>query len=218
MSYHDDTLTGIPEFPTSELVFKRCCDRKQITCFRKVSQSDIDNVRSGFYSLDNETTRNQFVLDYFRTHSRNDKTILFSVVGQVICETCWRLVYGIRYHKFKSLLSKFENGVLVAEHGLLGSSNTSASTIRMTSWMRSFFSKVGDRMPMSTDVHLPSCLTKADVYEPAGDDLTQGGLQCCSASQFYAIWNSNFNHVKIPKVYILSMIRARPILHLHVGK
>jgi len=27
-----------------------------------------------------------------------------------------------------------------------------------------FFKKVGDHMPVKTEVHLPSCLTKGDVY------------------------------------------------------
>ncbi len=58
-------------------------------------------------------------------------------------------------------------------------------------------------MPTSTDVHLPSCLTKADVYALAVDDLSQGGLKCCKPSTFYEIWRSEFPHVKIPKVNVI---------------
>ena len=40
-------------------------------------------------------------------------------------------------------------------------------------------------MPMSKIIHLPSCV---DVYELAKEDLTQGGLECCSESTMYDIW------------------------------
>lgn len=202
--FHDNYVhtccVGTPEFPTRQLLFKHCCDRKKITCFRKLSQLDIDVIREEFYGFGNETVRNQYVLDYFRTHSHDCKKITYTVAGQVICENSWRMVYGIRYNKFKSLILKFQSGVIRAIHGRASSSNLSTDTMRMTCWMRSFFSKVGDRMPMSNELHLPSCLTKADVYELACDDLTQGGLQCSSLSQFYSIWTAEFNYVKIPKV------------------
>ena len=42
-------------------------------------------------------------------------------------------------------------------------------------------------MPTGADIHLPSCLTKADVYCIAVDDLSQGGLECCKRSAFYDI-------------------------------
>ena len=88
----------------------------------------------------------------------------------------------------------------MAEHGRVGKGRYSDASIRAISWMRMFFNKVGDRMPMKDDVHLPSCLTKADVYSLASDDLCQGGLGCCSRASFYRIWKEEFPHVKIPRV------------------
>ena len=35
------------------------------------------------------------------------------------------------------------------------------ATLRCTSWLRTFVNKVGDHMPMSKDIHLPSCLEGA---------------------------------------------------------
>ena len=55
-------------------------------------------------------------------------------------------------------------------------------------------------MPVKTEIHLPSCLTKGDVYALAVDDLSQGGLESCKISKFYQIWQQEFPHVKIPKV------------------
>lgn len=76
---------------------------------------------------------------------------------------------------------------VVAEHGRLGKSHIGDASIRVISWLRTFVQKVGDRMLSSSDIHLPSCLTKADVYAVAADDLCQGGLKCCNMSTFYAI-------------------------------
>ena len=109
------------------------------------------------------------------------------------------MTYGIRTNKFTSLLTKFQAGVLVAQHGRLGF-RTCDATLRCTSWMRSFVNKISDHMPMSKDMHLPSCLTKADVYDLAWDDLTEGGMQCCSKRTFYRVWRTEFPRVKIPKV------------------
>lgn len=78
-------------------------------------------------------------------------------------------------------------GVVVAEHGRLGKSHTKDATIRVISGLRMFVQKVGDQIPASIDVHLPSCLTKADVYTLAFDDLSEGGLDCCKPSTPYRI-------------------------------
>lgn len=176
-----------------------CCQRKEITCFKLLTQATIERIRSTIYSI-SETEQIQLILNYMREHSQGDQGILYSVGGQQVCETCFRMVYGFRYNRFAAMKAKFQSGVVVAEHGRLGRCEISDSSIRVTSWLRTFSEKVGDRMPTSTAIHLPACLTKADVYSLASDDLSQGGLECCSISTFYEIWNRNFSHVKIPKV------------------
>jgi len=40
---------GIPEFSTEVLLTKHCCSRSVVTCFRKLSQVDIDRVREHLY-------------------------------------------------------------------------------------------------------------------------------------------------------------------------
>lgn len=87
--------------------------------------------------------------------------IKYIIGGEEVCELCWRLVYGIRYNKFRTLKEKFRSGILLLEHRRTGRLNTSESTMRLLEWMRSFFCKIGDYMPMSDQIHLPSCLDKA---------------------------------------------------------
>ena len=181
-------------------MFRKCCDRKRITCFKSISQATIEQCRDQLDSLGSETRQNQFIITYMRDHSRKDKSVLYTLCGEQVCEVCWRLTYGIRYNKFRGLKDKYTSGVVALEHGLTGRLNTSQSSLRLISWMRSFFEKIGDHMPMSDALHLPSCLTRVDVYELAKDDLTQGGLACCSLAHMYKVWNDEFPHVKIPKV------------------
>ena len=197
---------GIPEFCTEALLTKHCCSRSVVTCFRKLSQVDIDGLRERLYSLESETAQNQLVLDYFAQHSSDSSAVMYTVAGKTVCESCWRLVHGLRYNKFSSLKQKFAAGVIRVEHGRQGLLQPRDSTLRATSWLRTFVDKVGDHMPMNSSLHLPSCLTKADVYSLACDDLTQGNIQCCAISTFYDVWSKDFSHVQIPKVRMCQCI------------
>ena len=180
---------------------KCCCSSKKVTCFKLLSQAKIESIQHAFYSSSmTETAQSQKVLDYMREHNADGKTILYTIAGQEVCETCFRMVYGLRYNRFLSIKKKFASGVIVTEHGRLGRGHHNSTTIRAISWLRMFVEKVGDHMPMNENIHLPSCLTKADVYNLAVDDLSQGNLECCPKSKFYKIWQSEFSHVKIPKV------------------
>ena len=87
-------FTGTPEFTSAVLMNKTCCNRKNVTCFKLLSQALIDSIRSEFYTL-TETEQTQVVVDYMRRHSRDDKTILYTVGGQRVCTSCFRMVYGL---------------------------------------------------------------------------------------------------------------------------
>ena len=192
-------ISGQPEFSTVSLMTRCCCHRKEVTCFKLLTQATIERIRSAVFSR-SETEQTQLILNYMREHSQGDQHVSYTVGGQQVCETSFRMVYGFRYNRFAAMKAKYRSGVLVAEHGRLGRCEISNSNIRVTSWLRAFSDKVGDRMPTSAVIHLPACLTKADVYALANDDLSQGNLRCCSISTFYEIWNRSFPHVKIPKV------------------
>ena len=126
------------------LMTKLCCNRKAVTCFKK-SQADFERIREEFNSLGTETGQAQCLLDYMREHSRGDKSVLYTVAGQEVCESSFRMVYGVRFNRFVSLKAKFLDGVAVAEHGRLGKSHIGDGAIRVISWLCSFVHKVGDR-------------------------------------------------------------------------
>ena len=103
---------------------KHCCNTKAVTCFKFLSQSTIEKLRSTVYSV-SETEQAQMILNYMVNHSQGDRSVLYTVGGQIVCESCFRMVYGFRYNRFSSMKSKFLDGVLlIAEHGRLGRSET----------------------------------------------------------------------------------------------
>ena len=193
---------------------RSCCARKKITCFKHLSQQSIESIQEKFYAL-SETEQVQKVLTYMNEHSRADGSVLYSVGGQEVCETAFRMAYGLRYNQFASMKLKHSSGAIVAEHGNVGKGHHHDASVRTISWLRMFFDKVGDRLPMRDDIHLPSCLKKADVYALAADDLSQGGLECCSHATFYKIWMEEFPTVKIPRVSSTCMYILQSVLCMH---
>ena len=98
---------------------KSCCDRSSVTCFKLLSQHHIESVRSEFYKS-SEVMQTQQIVSYMRQHCQDDQSVLYTVAGQEVCETCFRMVYGIRYKRFLSMKAKFQSGTIVVEHGLFG--------------------------------------------------------------------------------------------------
>ena len=192
-------MLGTPQFPVASLMTRHCCSRKAVTCFKLLAQSTIEYIRLSIYSV-SEIEQTQVVVNYMVQHSQGDRHVLYTVGGQEVCETCFCMVYGFCRNCFAAIKTKFLNGVLRAEHGRFGRSETSDVSVRVISWLRIFVEKVGDRMPTSMAIHLPSCLTKSDVFALATDELSQGGLKCCKLFTFYEIWKREFPNVKIPRV------------------
>ena len=105
----------------------------------------------------------QHIVSYMQQHCRDDRSVMYTVAGHEVCETCFRMVYGIRYKRFLTMKAKFQCGVVTVEHGHFGRGSYNNTTVRMISWLRMFIDKVGDHMPATSQIHLPACLTKSDV-------------------------------------------------------
>ena len=58
-------------------------------------------------------------------------------------------------------------------------------------------------MPNSMTTHLPSNLTKTNIYQKLVYEMKQRGKpDILSQSYFFDIWKKNFSHVTIPKVSV----------------
>lgn len=115
--------TGNPRIPTERLPYlhvystctynltcfmaKSCCKQKALICFKHLSQVAIELARSDWNSCATETEQTQYLLSYMRQHSRGDKSILYTVAGQEMCEAGFRMVYGLRYNRFNAIKAKF---------------------------------------------------------------------------------------------------------------
>ena len=76
-------------------------------------------------------------------------------------------------------------------------------TEQASTWMASWFGKLGDQMPDSRMIHLPHFLTKDAVYKEMRMEMMEAGMptsDILSLSHFYALWTKQFAHVSIPKV------------------
>ena len=68
----------------------------------------------------------------------------------------------------------------------LGRKFSHGHVVRAKTWLDMFINKLGDHMPTDGTIHLPSCLTKSDIYELASEDLGDGGINTvCSKSSFF---------------------------------
>ena len=67
-----------------------------------------------------------------------------------------------------------------------------------------YFNLIGDKMPNTCQIHLPSWETQKVIHTHYCEDMLQQGIEqeeVAGLSLFYKIWTENFSHVVIPKVW-----------------
>ena len=89
---------------------------------------------------------------------------------------------------------------LPANYGRSGIESIGVQNAR--EYFEDLFDKTGDKMPnlVPPEIHLPSCLTKLEVWRSVKRQLKSVGLECCSYARFVAIWKKHYKQVKIPQV------------------
>ena len=71
------------------------------------------------------------------------------------------------------------------------------------SWLEKFSSEFGDKMPDSNKIHLPSSMSRKDVYDRMVAELTEAGETPCSLTRFLFLWRKEHKNISIPKVCFL---------------
>ena len=117
-----------------------------------------------------------------------------------ICYIAWLTVHGISEKRFQKILKCYANGI-VSINEKTSHWRTQKSEIAKA-WMKSSFSRMGDRMPDSAAIHLPSYLDRKTLYDMMRNDLVGEGQPIISYSQFCSLMASEFSHVGIPKVIL----------------
>ncbi len=75
-------------------------------------------------------------------------------------------------------------------------------------WLDNYTQKYADKLPNTEKLHLPSCLTRHDVYAMCRSELEDSNFPYVSESHFYLLWRQHYKHVVIPKVTM-----KRPMYH-----
>ncbi|XP_074659473.1 uncharacterized protein LOC141912156 [Tubulanus polymorphus] len=186
--------------PVNKLCSTHCCDE---WCLAEIPLQKISDVRSDFQSL-KMYEQKQFILDYLLHHSIETDTdslnVIFTIGAFKTCSRAWMLALGIKKSRYYSIKREFTEGSAksISPPGISRSGSfTSASQVTMA-WLREYCEKFADKLPNQEKLHLPSCLTKGDVFRMCEEEL--GTDNVCSESHFYHLWRNHFENVSIPKV------------------
>lgn len=180
-----------------------CCEKR---CLRQLSIDDIHHVEVVLQER-SQTDKRNYVLDFLQQYSvlkeAGDYDVNFIIKGKPVCREAWLLAYNLPKNSFWRLMSKFKEGATKLEHGNKGKKSIMAKTGECIAWLQYFFTTIGDHMPDSNAIHLPSCFSKRDIYKKMLEENSSFNQPTVSLSHFYSIWEKYFNHVTIPKVIIL---------------
>lgn len=130
--------------------------------------------------------------------SRIGQEVIFIVEGYHVCKTAWMAAHGVGEKMFKRTFQFFSEGFVVFETETDG--KLSAKSMAAKSWMKLHFSRIGDIMPDSLTIHLPSYLDCRMLHNYMKSDFEKQGEECISYSQFCSLFKSHFPDVRIPKV------------------
>ena len=67
-------------------------------------------------------------------------------------------------------------------------------------WLEKFSSEFGDKMPDSDRIHLPSSMSRKDIYDRMCAELTEAGDKPSSLTRFLYLWRTDHKNISIPKV------------------
>ena len=195
------TLSPAPSpYPRSVCCFQQCIE--------SINMSERGQICNSFMSR-SRCDQRQFLFDIVITSAkRNESNSLivdgYMLCGKKVCRKAFLSILSISQKRLRTVERLVESRAISAKPTLL-SSRSRTQKVEITSvWMESYFKRIGDRMPHTEQVHLPSFLTKTSIYHQMMAELFQQGHtenDIISLSHFYALWNERFSYCIIPKVF-----------------
>lgn len=182
---------------------EKCCREKR--CLKDVlSVAQMRKAREVFcQDYPTYVSQREYILNWFDRNQPTTGEFTFSISGFQVCWNAFVKVLGITERRFFELNKDFLNGRRSAEHGSFFTSKACPQTEAAKSFLQKYFSENCDYMPNSNVWHLTSSSRKVEVYEEFRETMQATGKPSCSQSLFRRIWNTDFSHVKIPKVRAL---------------
>ena len=179
-----------------EVVQPECCYQ---FCLLHLTASEISSTLEYFKSK-NVTDQNRFLLDSFRVSSNNETTHHI-ICGKHVCKDAYIRILQISQKRYNHALKLHKANPTVKIERKCAVRSESTKVAEAKAWLERYFNRIGDSMPHIDQIHLPHGLTKRDIYYNMKSQLQEQGLNnIISLSHFYAIWNTSFEKVAIPKV------------------
>lgn len=191
------------------ILVSKCCTKD---CLLFLTGHDVLTARKKICALSAIALR-QWLVDKIMEGSHYEKDdkleTHFSIAGTEVCQTAFCQVFSLNTKKVYRAIKSVKDDNLIVEHGNKGRKRTSIKTDTARIWMDRYFNLVGDKMPNSNQIHLPSWETRKDVYARYKDDMEQqqmGKGDVISLDKFYKLWNENYSNVIIPEVKMMYYI------------
>lgn len=186
----------------SFILSQQCCDRN---CLQEFSIKEFNSTKERFNSKTPAEQR-QFLADsllFLPSHVKIPETRrqkeTFVLYGKQLCKKAFATLLGTSERRLDRIKACSEKASQA--HGNQGIKRPTVKATDASAWMRSYFESMGDYMPDSNRIHLPSFLTKRDLYQKMCSDLTEAGMKkIISQSTFYELWEKEYSHVVIPEV------------------
>ena len=151
----------------------------------------------------------QYLLDIVSASAKRTQSGViidgYALCGIKVCKKAFLEILGIS-HKRLRIVTRLLNAGATSARATTSISKKRKQTQRMQdarSWLSSYVKRIGDRMPHTEQIHLPSFLTKKSVYEMMVIEFNGQGMMeedVLSMSHFYTLWATEFSHCVIPKV------------------
>lgn len=108
------------------------------------------------------------------------------------------MIIGLSAKALSKTFRNFLDGIRTLQKSR--SRNLTHKRLMAETWMEAFTKRVGDKMPDTGALHLPSYLDKTIMYRYMKADLEDGNEDVVHYSTFCHLLSDVFAHVKIPKV------------------
>lgn len=175
----------------------QCCNNQ---CLKYFALVDVEHARSLFDTKSSQE-QNQFLLDLINMHTKSSSSkAICTLNGKYICQQALCFIYNISAKRIKRLCKQAKTRAVKTTR-LRTIRCNSIKTSEGIAWLARYFDRIGDKMPLLNQTHLPRFLTKGDIYKIMLKELKMDRkMETISLSHFYLIWKKNFNRVVIPAV------------------
>ncbi|XP_046572907.1 uncharacterized protein LOC124280945 [Haliotis rubra] len=169
---------------------------------KKLSFEVIHQLRLSFWRK-TQTKQSHFINSnlraVFRYQEQRLSDVLFTLEGHEVCSVCWCTVFKISKTRY------FHHGRAVKDclpqkvDQRCDQNYDSLKYLEAKVWPDQYFKRHGDHMPHKTEIQLPSCLTKRQIFDAYVEDNNDQGKPVMGYSRFKELWREFFSSVKILK-------------------